>query len=298
MCQRAQHCCGLHPFAALAHSCRGLQILAKRASIRLSRTVYMLLFHFIQKEDLFALMAICNQYLAFHVTAAAQPARAVRPPDALLLRESAEGLRVNSEPVATGYLRGGLEDLLVGRALAARLEVCPCVMPTFGQGPVAAASFTKVATAQLTLCLQRCEVELSFMTNERPTCFPPSAARFGNVTWKGSVCGVMAQQAPGLQAVPTVKGVRDGSTEGAQAGPAGTGAAADGAQAPADAAGAEADGAGDADDAAPMDTDAAAGGTNQDAAVRALCLTAKCCKQPGREAAACALNTIKLDAAC
>lgn len=89
--------------------------------MRLSRAVYMMLFHFIQKEDLFALMAICNQHIAFHVHPKLQ--RAVRPPDALLLKESAEGLRVNAEPVATGYVRGGLEDLLLSNAFAARLAV-------------------------------------------------------------------------------------------------------------------------------------------------------------------------------
>jgi WD40 associated region in TFIID subunit, NTD2 domain len=103
-------------------SLRGMQILQKKTTIKMSRITFELLFQFIQREGIWTMMAICNQYLRFELQAKVQSAP--RGTDALLLKDTGdEGLRINQGAVQLGLLRGGLEDQLITRAVNAVLDV-------------------------------------------------------------------------------------------------------------------------------------------------------------------------------
>lgn len=84
--------------------------------VKMSRTSFELLMNFVQRNQLWSMLAICNEYLSFDVQAKLQTT--IRPLEALLLSDIGdEGLRVNRTDVQLGLLRGCLEDDLVSEAV-------------------------------------------------------------------------------------------------------------------------------------------------------------------------------------
>ena len=99
-----------------------MQLLNNATTVKMGRTAFELLMNFIQRYQLWSILAICNEYLAFDVQAKAQAT--VRPLEALLLSDIGdEGLRVNRTEVQLGLLRGCLEDDLVAEAVRALQQV-------------------------------------------------------------------------------------------------------------------------------------------------------------------------------
>ena len=93
-----------------------MQLLNNSTTVKMSRTSFELLMNFIQRNQIWSMLAICNEYLSFDVQAKVQAS--LRPLEALLLSDSGdEGLRVNRGEVKAGLLRGCLEDDLVEEAV-------------------------------------------------------------------------------------------------------------------------------------------------------------------------------------
>jgi hypothetical protein len=91
----------------------------------MSRMSFELLMNFIQRNEIWSIISICNEYLSFDIHPEVQTA--LRPLDALLMKDTGdEGLQANQRDVNLGLLKGCLEDTLVAQAVNELQQVRKC----------------------------------------------------------------------------------------------------------------------------------------------------------------------------
>jgi hypothetical protein len=104
------------------HGSGHVQMLEQSTTIKISRFSFELFMNFLQRNQVWSMLSVCNEYLTFDIQPRIQNQH--QPLEALLLKDTGdEGLRINRREVGLGHLRGGLEDLLVSRAMDALLQV-------------------------------------------------------------------------------------------------------------------------------------------------------------------------------
>lgn len=93
-------------------------VLSSKITIKISRYSLELLMNFLQRNEIWGLLGICNQYIRFDIKPQVQTE--LRPLEGLLIKDVGdEGLRINAQELHCGLLRGCLEDLLLTRMHAA-----------------------------------------------------------------------------------------------------------------------------------------------------------------------------------
>ena len=101
-----------------------MQLLAKKTTIKISKFSFELFMNFLQRSNIIATLAICNEYLHFDIQPQVQQQQ--QPVEALLVKDTGdEGARINKAVVHLGYLQGGLEDEPINRARERAGEVRP-----------------------------------------------------------------------------------------------------------------------------------------------------------------------------
>jgi hypothetical protein len=100
-----------------------MQLLENATTIKMSRVSFELLMNFIQRNQIWSMLSICNEYLSFDIQPKVQST--LRPLDALLMKDTGdEGLQVNQKDLNLGLLKGCLEDTLVAQAVNELQQVC------------------------------------------------------------------------------------------------------------------------------------------------------------------------------
>jgi hypothetical protein len=95
-----------------------IQLLKNRTSLKISRVPYGLLKNFIGRKELWDVYQILNRHVRFDLQSGLLSDSDIPPLEGLLVKDTGdEGLRINSQPVELGLMKGCLEDLLVVRGL-------------------------------------------------------------------------------------------------------------------------------------------------------------------------------------
>jgi hypothetical protein len=102
-----------------------VQLLDGTTTIKLSKASYELFMNFIQRKEMWSMLAVCNEFLRFDIQSSVLSPKDIRPVEGLLVKDTGdEGLRINAEDIQLGLLKGSFEDILVSRALDASVQVC------------------------------------------------------------------------------------------------------------------------------------------------------------------------------
>lgn len=102
-----------------------MQFLTGDTTIKLSKASYALFMNFVQRREMWSILAICNESVRFETQSSVLDSKDIRPVEGLRVKDTAdEGVLTNSKPVAIGLLRGCLEDVLISRYLDASMQVC------------------------------------------------------------------------------------------------------------------------------------------------------------------------------
>lgn len=97
-----------------------VQLMNSMTRIPISRPAYALFKNFIQRREMWSILAICNEHLRFDIQLEPIPAADLPPVEGLLVKDTGnEGLQINSQPIEVGLLQGCIEDVLVSQVLDA-----------------------------------------------------------------------------------------------------------------------------------------------------------------------------------
>ena len=101
-----------------------VQFLNGMTTIKLSRASYALFMNFVQRREMWSILAVCNDCLRFDTHPSVLSSQDIRPVEGLRVKDTAdEGVLTNSRAVEIGLLKGCLEDVLVTRALYSSMQV-------------------------------------------------------------------------------------------------------------------------------------------------------------------------------
>ena len=114
--------------------------------IQISRPAHALFKNFIQRKEMWSILAICNENLRFDIQLQPIAIADLPPVEGLLVTDTGnEGLQINSQPIETGLLKGCVEDIFVSQILdlgqvsvidtSSVLEVVPCPKLFFCSSP-------------------------------------------------------------------------------------------------------------------------------------------------------------------
>jgi hypothetical protein len=93
-------------------------------TIKLSKPSLELFMNFVQRREMWSLLAVCNECIRFDKQTNVMSSKDIRPLEGLRVKGTAdEGVMTNSQPVDIGLLEGCLEDKLVELFLSGSLQV-------------------------------------------------------------------------------------------------------------------------------------------------------------------------------
>lgn len=97
-----------------------LQLMNSMTRIQISRPAHALFKNFIQRREMWSILAICNEHLRFEIQLQPIPLADLPPVEGLLVKDTGnEGFQINTQPIEAGLLKGCIEDLLVSQVLDA-----------------------------------------------------------------------------------------------------------------------------------------------------------------------------------
>jgi hypothetical protein len=127
--------CAFHAFVPLCGLCTSsfmlmpiglVQFMNGMTTIKLSKPSLELFMNFVQRREMWSLLAVCNECIRFDKQPNVMSSKDIRPLEGLRVKDTAdEGAITNSQPVELGLLEGCLEDKLVELFLSGAMQVRP-----------------------------------------------------------------------------------------------------------------------------------------------------------------------------